>query len=117
MATPPKTDYYESLGVGKKAAAGDIKKAYRRLARKFHPDVNPNNKTAEERFKRVQEAYDILSDPKKKQIYDTYGFYSDQIPPQGGGYPGAGGYPGGGYPGAGGPGPEFSFRDFDFSNF
>lgn len=117
MPEPPKHEYYETLGVPKKAVAGDIKKAYRRLARKFHPDVNPNNKTAEERFKRVQEAYDVLSDPKKKQIYDTYGFYSDQIPPQAGGYPG--GYPGGygGYPGAGGSGPEFSFRDFDFSNF
>jgi molecular chaperone DnaJ len=113
---PPKHEYYETLGVPKKASAGEIKKAYRRLARKFHPDVNPNNKTAEERFKRVQEAYDVLSDPKKKQMYDTYGFYSDQIPHQAGGYPSGypGGYPGGG---AGGPGPEFSFRDFDFSNF
>jgi molecular chaperone DnaJ len=112
MPEPPKHDYYETLGVGKKATAGEIKKSYRRLARKFHPDVNPNDRTAEDRFKRVQEAYDILSDPKKKQIYDQYGFYSDQIPPGGfpGGFPGAGGRPGG-------PGPEFQFRDFDFSNF
>lgn len=113
MPEAPKHEYYETLGVPKKASAADIKKAYRRLARKFHPDVNPNNKTAEERFKRVQEAYDILSDPKKKQVYDTYGFYSDQIPQ--GGYPG--GHPGGFPGGQGGPGPEFSFRDFDFSNF
>ncbi len=106
MAAPPKLDYYEALGVGKKASAAEIKKAYRRLARKYHPDVNPNDKTSEERFKRVQEAYDILSEPKKRAMYDQYGFYSDQVPP-----PGAGGFPGGG----GYPGPEF--RDFDFSNF
>ena len=113
---PPKHEYYETLGVSKKATAAEIKKSYRRLARKYHPDVNPNDRSAEERFKRVQEAYDILGDAKKKQIYDQYGFYSDQIPA--GGFPG-GGFPGGGFPGGGQgrPGPEFSFRDFDFSEF
>src|SRR5579871_5531656 len=108
MAAPPKLDYYEALGVGKKASAAEIKKSYRRLARKFHPDVNPNDRGAEERFKRIQEAYDVLSDPKKKQMYDQYGFYSEQGPMAGGPFPGGG---------AGAPGPEFFFRDFDFSNF
>ena len=58
-----------------------IRKAYRRLARKYHPDLNPGDKAAEERFKKVQEAYDILSDPKEAQMYDQYGFYSDNVPP------------------------------------
>jgi len=102
VSSPPKLDYYEALGVNKKASAAEIKKAYRRLARKHHPDVNPNDKSAEERFKRIQEAYDVLSDSKKKQMYDQYGFYSDQAPPPGSPHPG-------------GAGPEF--RDFDFSNF
>jgi molecular chaperone DnaJ len=106
VSSPPKLDYYEALGVNKKASAAEIKKAYRRLARKHHPDVNPNDKSAEERFKRIQEAYDVLSEPKKKQMYDQYGFYSDQAPPPGSPYPG-------GNPYAGGP----EFRDFDFSNF
>src|SRR5258708_1426372 len=111
MPEPPKHDYYETLGVPKKASAAEIKKAYRRLARKYHPDVNPNNKSAEERFKRVQEAYDVLGEAKKRQMYDQYGFYSDQIPPNAGGpFPG-------GFGGGHGPGPEFQFRDFDFSNF
>ena len=70
MAANPKHDYYETLGLGKKASAADIKKAYRRLARKHHPDVNPNDRSAEERFKRIQEAYDVLSDPKKRQVYE-----------------------------------------------
>ena len=73
-----KTDYYATLGIERGAADDEIRKAYRRLARKYHPDLNPGDKTAEERFKKVQEAYDILSDSKKKQMYDQYGFYSDQ---------------------------------------
>ena len=63
----PKHDYYETLGrSASKAAADEIRKAYRKLARKYHPDLNPGDKSAEERFKNVQEAYDILSDPKKR---------------------------------------------------
>ena len=81
---PKQQDYYQALGVDRGAGADEIRKAYRRLARKHHPDLNPGDKAAEERFKKVQEAYDVLSDSKKKQMYDTYGFYSDNGMPQGG---------------------------------
>lgn len=96
-------DYYEILGVRRDASAEEIRKAYRRLARKYHPDLNPGDKAAEERFKVVQEAYDVLSDPKKRQMYDTYGFYSES------------GFPGAGQPGAGPQG--FGFGGFDFESF
>ncbi len=66
-------DYYKLLGLDKKAATEDIKKAYRKLALKWHPDKNPNNKAAEERFKKISEAYAVLSDPKKREEYDTFG--------------------------------------------
>jgi curved DNA-binding protein len=66
-------DYYKTLGVGKNATANDIKKAYRRLARKHHPDVNPGDKKAEERFKEINEAYEVLADPKKRARYDQLG--------------------------------------------
>src|ERR1700752_2880506 len=90
MATTAKHDYYELLGVPRKATAKDIRTAFRKLARKYHPDLNPGDKSAEEKFKQLQEAYDVLSDTKKRQMYDQYGFYSDNIPAGGPG-PGAGG--------------------------
>jgi molecular chaperone DnaJ len=127
MATQTK-DYYGTLGVKKSASTDDIRKAFRKLARKYHPDVNPGDKTAEEKFKTLSEANDVLSDPKKRKIYDQLGFYSDNIDPataeayaRGGGQPGAGGfegYPGGvpgGQPGAQG-GVHFDFGGFDFSD-
>src|SRR5579859_416721 len=102
----PKHDYYETLSVPRNASADDIRKSYRKLARKYHPDLNPGDKSAEDRFKNVQEAYDILSEPKKRQMYDQVGFYSEN------GYPGAG--PG---PGSGGAGhPNMGFGGFDFSD-
>jgi molecular chaperone DnaJ len=66
-------DYYEILGLKKGASVDEIKKAYRKLARKYHPDLNPGDKSAEEKFKEINEAYAVLGDPKKKQEYDTYG--------------------------------------------
>src|ERR1700710_2780883 len=80
MATQTK-DYYGVLGVKKTATADDIRKAFRKAARKYHPDVNPNDKKAEEKFKEISEANDVLSDDKKRKIYDQLGFYSDNIDP------------------------------------
>src|ERR1043166_605096 len=80
MATGTKTDYYELLGVSRKAGAKDIRAAFRKLARKYHPDLNPGDKAAEDKFKQLQEAYDVLSDAKKRQMYDQYGFYSENVP-------------------------------------
>ena len=105
MATSTKTDYYELLGVPRKASLKDIRAAFRKLARKYHPDLNPGDKAAEEKFKQIQEAYDVLSDSKKRQMYDQYGFYSENLPP--------GGYPGG-HEGAGEPNVNFDFSGFDF---
>src|SRR5271169_5654032 len=127
MATTPKKDYYEILGAKKSASAEDIRKAFRKLARKYHPDVNPGDKSAEEKFKSLSEANEVLSDPKKRKIYDQVGFYSDNIDPAtaeayaraGGSEGGAGGFPGGspgGAPDGGGQGVPFDFGGFDFSD-
>ncbi|MFZ0633134.1 MAG: J domain-containing protein [Acidobacteriaceae bacterium] len=108
-------DYYAMLGVKKTATSEEIRKAFRKLARRYHPDVNPGDKKAEEKFKEISEANDILSDDKKRKIYDQFGFYSDQIDPAaaeaaaraGAGRGGAGGEQGQGVP--------FDFGGFDFS--
>src|SRR3981081_2819969 len=127
MATQTK-DYYGALGVKKSASVDEIRKAFRKLARKYHPDVNPGDKSAEEKFKTISEANEVLSDPKKRKIYDQLGFYSDNIDPaaaeayaRGGGQPGAGGFDGfpGGQQGAGSAGAggvHFDFGGFDFSD-
>lgn len=86
-------DYYQLLGVGRDADAAEIKSSYRKLARKLHPDVNPNDPTAETRFKEVSEAHDVLSDPEKRKLYDQFGSNWDQV--QAGGGPGAGYHVGG----------------------
>jgi molecular chaperone DnaJ len=72
-------DLYIVLEVGKSASVNEIKKAFRKLARRFHPDINPGDRLAEERFKRITEAYEILSDPLKRRFYDDNGFYSDGV--------------------------------------
>src|ERR1700682_1539992 len=100
MATTPQNkDYYGTLGVKKTATPEEIRKAFRKLARKFHPDVNPNNKQAEEKFKQISEANDVLSDPKKRKIYDQLGYYSDNIDPAAAEAAARGGYGGGGFSG------------------
>jgi len=112
MPTTANKDYYAILGVKKTASQEDIRKAFRKLARKYHPDVNPGDKKAEEKFKEISEANDILSDEKKRKVYDQLGFYSDQIDPaQAEAYARqqASGGRGGGIP--------VDFDGFDFSNF
>src|SRR5256714_15149986 len=90
-------DYYEVLGVSRDASEADIKKAYRKLARQYHPDRNPGDKAAEARFKEVQEAYDVLSDKSKKAKFDKFGHAGGEAPFGGGAGPfGAGGGPFGG---------------------
>lgn len=93
-----KRDYYEVLGLGKNATDAEIKSAYRKLAKKYHPDLNPGDKTAEEKFKEVNEAHDILSDPEKRKRYDQFGFAG--VDPNYGAGQSGGGF--GGFGGAGG---------------
>jgi len=102
-----KQDYYEILGVKRDAKPEEIKKAYRRLARKFHPDVNPGDKSAEERFKLTTEAHDVLSDPKKRSVYDRFGQYSDNL---------ADAAARGAGPTSGRATPGFDFSGFDWSS-
>ena len=101
-----KRDYYEVLGVGRDADAKAIKRAYRKLAKKYHPDMNPGDKQAEQKFKEVTEAYNVLSDTEKKKLYDQYGFAAFE---EGSGNP----YGAGGQNGAGG-GFHGGFGGFDF---
>src|ERR671922_1500985 len=91
-----KEDFYQILGVKRDAKPEEIKKAYRRLARKYHPDVNPGDKAAEDRFKQMSEAFDVLSDPKKRAVYDRFGQYSDNLADAAA--RGAGAGPSGGFP-------------------
>ncbi|MHC4398829.1 MAG: DnaJ C-terminal domain-containing protein [Planctomycetota bacterium] len=98
-------DYYKTLGVSRDASQDDIQKAYRKLARRYHPDMNPDDKTAKKKFQQVQAAFDVLNDPQKREMYDRYGSAFETM--------GAGGPHGGPWgPGTGGPG--FSFDDIDF---
>ncbi len=104
-----KEDFYKVLGVERKAKPEEIKKAYRRLARKHHPDVNPGDKSAEDRFKLITEAHDVLSDPKKRSVYDRFGQYSDNLADAAA----RGAEPGGA--GAGRTSAPFDFTGFDWS--
>jgi curved DNA-binding protein len=101
MATTDFKDYYATLGVSKSATADEIKQAYRKLARKYHPDVNPNNKAAEAKFKEINEAYEVLSDTDKRRKYDQFGQYWNRAD-------GAGWSPNAG---------SADFSNFDFSQY
>ena len=90
-----KRDYYEVLGVSKGASEEEIKKAYKKLARKYHPDMNPGDKEAEEKFKEINEANEVLSDPDKKARYDQFGFAG--VDPNYGAGAGGGAYSAGGF--------------------
>jgi molecular chaperone DnaJ len=102
-------DYYKTLGLERGASEDDIRKAYRKHARKYHPDLNPGDKTAEERFKQVQEAYDVLGDKEKRKMFDQFGFYSPNGMP--------GGAPGGGAGGGAYEGPHVDFEGFNWEDF
>ena len=93
MAAPGKKDYYDILGVGRGASADEIKKAYRKLTRKYHPDANPGDAEAEAKYKEINEANEVLSDPQKRAQYDQFGYVGD-MPPGGGDFGGFGGFGG-----------------------
>src|SRR5260370_17657975 len=112
-------DYYETLGVSKTATDDEIRSAFRKLARKYHPDVAKDKKAAEEKFKQINEAYEVLSDPEKRQKYDQLGANWNQPggfqpPPQWSGQPGGGFYQSGG---DGGGGVQFEFGGTGFCDF
>ena len=113
-------DYYETLGVSKTASQDEIKSAFRKLARKFHPDTAEDKKVAEEKFKEINEAYEVLSDPDKRKKYDGFGAGWQQggfqAPPGGGGGWSQGGFSGG-TGGFGDGGTEFHFGGTGFSDF
>jgi molecular chaperone DnaJ len=125
MPATTKRNFYDLLGVKKSASSEDIRKAFRKLARKYHPDVNPGDKTAEEKFKVMSEANDVLSDPKKRKIYDQLGYFSENIDPaaaeayaRGGS---GGGYDPSSFSGSrgrqgGAQGVPYDFGGFDWSN-
>ena len=120
-----KRDYYEVLGLSKGAEDKEIKRAYRKLAKKYHPDTNPGDKEAEKKFKEVTEAYSVLSDPEKKKLYDQFGHAAfDQSGAAGsgygnagtggfGGFGGNGGFKGGTYRSYGGPGSGYQEYHFE----
>jgi molecular chaperone DnaJ len=124
MAPTQNKDYYATLGVKKTATTDEVRKAFRKLARKYHPDVNPGDKKSEEQFKVISEANDVLSDEKKRKVYDQLGFYSDSIDPAQAEAAARGGYGSGpsygpnthtGGGSAAGQGVPFDFGGFDFS--
>jgi molecular chaperone DnaJ len=125
MATTPTKDYYALMGLKKTATTDEIRKAFRKLARKHHPDVNPGDKKAEEKFKEISEANDVLSDEKKRRVYDALGYYTDQIDPataeaaaRGGyGFSGAAGGNSSRQSSGGGRGVPIDFGGFDFSDY
>src|SRR6185295_17216283 len=99
-------DHYKTLGVSRDASQADIQKAYRKLARKFHPDMNPDDKTAKKKFQEVQAAFDVLSDQNKREMYDRYGSSFESM--------GRGPSPGAASGGPGAGGVHYDFGDFDF---